>query len=152
MSLISPGSAGGAIDYGFGQDLLDVLARGPDLIELIPGGPGCRCARTWTSMAWRSSTRREVWTRVDTTADEAESRWIADRWPGRAVRLHHGGLRQHLRLTGRDPALVDLGVEVAIRRIVTLLTEDNSFDPDANRAVLGRSLAALRAGTIQPDP
>jgi hypothetical protein len=139
-SLITIGRRGDAADYGFEEGLTNILAWGPELIDLLPGRAQVplREDEDLEGGALLDPARREMWVWWSGGEDDRRVGRIADLWPGWTVRRHNEGLRKHVELSGRDATRLDIDEAEAIQRIVALLSEDNSFDPrEALRGIVG---------------
>lgn len=130
-SLITIGSSGTTSDYGFEEYLTNILALGPDLIDLLPGRDltPLREDDDLSGGAFLDPARKEMWVWWSGHEDDRRVGRIADLWPGWTVRRHNKGLRKHVELSGRDATHIGIGEEEAIQRITALLADDHSFDP-----------------------
>jgi hypothetical protein len=131
LTVITIGSAGDAIDYGFMEFWNEVLARGPDLVELLQGRAKTTLAddEEIDGTAFINPIQKEIWVCEYGGLTDLELSWIAEFWPGWTVRRHNGGLRKHVELTGRDASPFTIDEKEALRRIMNFLSEEGPFQP-----------------------
>ena len=133
-SILTIQSRGVAIDYCLPFCALGPLMTGPDVIDVLRR----RASSSWTLADlkddWESGANIDVdhgdisiW--FLTSMDQERIERLRRQWPGWTIVRHDEGLPGQLERSGRDPAIGQIGEEAAIREIICLLFEADSFDP-----------------------
>jgi hypothetical protein len=70
-----------------------------------------------------------LWIWENETLDVRNLEAVARRWPGWQVQGHVEGLVRHVILSGRDPAMIKIPEQQAIRELITILERERGFNP-----------------------